>query len=178
MIVGRDNLIKMFPNFKDDIQENGIDLRVGEVYELSDDLIHYNGGQIIGCINDKKFLPNLKKVELTDFTGFADGGAVYVLEPRQFYFIKVDRDIEIPHGYCQCYFIRSTFTRCGLRLLDSWGDDGFKGRLMLGLYNTNKATPIVMGANERIIQAVTIENDGTASEYNGSYQNNKTELRV
>ena len=40
------------------------------------------------------------------------------------------------------------------------------------LYNTNRNVPVFIGANERIIQAVTYQNDGTASKYNGSYQNN------
>ena len=35
------------------------------------------------------------------------------------------------------------------------------------------AVPINIGFNERIIQAVTMQNDGTATSYNGSYQNDK-----
>ena len=160
MIVGRKNLIKLFPNFKEDVQENGIDLRVGELYTINED-----DGLVIGCIDDKKWLPELEKVKLVDDN--------YKLEPQTYYFVKVDRDIEIPNGYTQTYLIRSTFARCGLQLISSVGDNGFKGTLMMGLYNTNKKLPIFMGKNERIIQALTYENDGTATEYDGSYQNNK-----
>lgn len=160
MIVGRKNLIELFPNFKEDVQENGIDLRVGELYTINED-----DGLVIGCIDDKKWLPELEKIKLVDDN--------YKLEPQTYYFVKVDRDIEIPNGYTQTYLIRSTFARCGLQLISSVGDNGFKGTLMMGLYNTNKKLPIFMGENERIIQALTYENDGTATEYDGSYQNNK-----
>lgn len=160
MIMGRKNLIELFPNFKEDVQENGIDLRVGELYTINED-----DGLVIGCIDDKKWLPELEKVKLVDDN--------YKLEPQTYYFVKVDRDIEIPNGYTQTYLIRSTFARCGLQLISSVGDNGFKGTLMMGLYNTNKKLPIFMGENERIIQALTYENDGTATEYDGSYQNNE-----
>ena len=161
MIVGRDNLLKLFPDFADDVQENGIDLRVGELFITKN---FSENADIVGCVNDEKFLPILEKVE-----PFMDE---YELEPKKYYFVKVDRDIHIPDGYTQTYAIRSTFARCGLLLMSAIGDNDFNGRLMMGLYNTNDF-PIHMGVNERIIQAVTYQNDGTASNYEGSYQNNQ-----
>ena len=161
MIVGRNSLLKLFPDFKDDVQENGIDLRVGEIYTISE-----QDSVVMGSYNGKKYLPKLKQVE-------PKSAGYYHLKPKTYYFVKVDKDIHIPNGYTQTYAIRSTFARCGLLLISSIGDNGFDGRLMMGLYNTNTYVPIVVGENERIIQAVTYQNDGTASEYNGSYQNNK-----
>lgn len=160
MIIGHDKLQELFPNFKEDIGENGIDLRVGEVY-----LINKKESRMVGCINDEKLAPNYSKVR-------TEGKDHYVLEPKNFYFIKVDRPIHIPHGYCQFYFLRSTFSRCGLILTDAVGDDDFNGTLMLGLYNCSPV-PVHLGFNERIIQAVTLMNDGTAKSYDGSYQNDK-----
>lgn len=162
MIVGRDNLLKLFPNFSDDVQENGIDLRIGEIFEIDEE----NESFAIGCVDDYKHLPMLKKVN-------PDELGEYALKGQKYYFVKVDRDIEIPNGYTQTYAIRSTFARCGLILISAIGDNGFKGRLMMGLYNTNKSLPIIVGENERIIQAVTYQNDGSASTYSGDYQNNK-----
>ena len=80
----------------------------------------------------------------------------------------MDRPIKIPDGYCQFYFIRSTFARCGLILTDAVGDNGYEGTLRIGIYNANNI-PISAGLNEAIIQAVTITNDG-ATVYNGDYQ--------
>ena len=55
---------------------------------------------------------------------------------------------------------------------DAVGDNGFEGTLRIGVYNANNLT-ITCGLNEAIIQAVTIKNDGTATEYDGHYQRNK-----
>lgn len=158
MIVGHDNLLELFPDFKDCIKENGIDLKVGRVR-----MIH--SSEDTGCVNDTKMLPHYEEVDVDVTDGY------YRLKPKTYYNVIIDRDIEIPNGYTQLYYIRSTFTRCGLQLLSSVGDNGFKGRLMMGLYNVSD-NDILVGLNERIIQAVTFENDGTASLYDGTYQEN------
>ena len=44
---------------------------------------------------------------------------------------------------------------------------------MMGVYNTNPINKVSLGVNERLIQAVTYTNDGSASVYDGSYQNDE-----
>lgn len=156
MIVGKENLEKLFPNFIEDIAENGIDLRVGKI-EISVD------ENKIGCIDDEKLLPKYEEIKPIK-------NKYYKIEPHKFYFVSCDRAIKIPNGYCQIYLIRSTFARCGLQLISSVGDNGFEGTLKMGIVNNNDK-PIYIGTNERIIQALTIKNDGSASLYNGVYQN-------
>lgn len=156
MLVGREKLIELFPDFIDDVAENGIDLRVGKIEQI------VNLSNSIGCIDDEKLLPKYEEV-----LPFND--KYYVLEPHKFYFVTCDRKIKIPNGYTQIYLIRSTFGRCGLQLISSVGDNGFYGSLKMGLVNNNEK-PIFVGKNERIIQALTFENDGTASLYDGVYQ--------
>lgn len=183
MIVGRENLKKMFPEFKDDVAENGVDLRIGEVYEITQSVLddedygmlesldhkvkYFN--RPIGCVNDKKYKPTYEKLEPECLV---DGAKAYVFEPGNYYFIKIDRPIHIPKNYIQQYYLRSSFTRCGLVLTDAIGDSDFNGTLMLGVYNAGDDY-IYAGENERIIQAVTISTDGTAGSYNGSYQNDQ-----
>ena len=156
MILGKEKLIDLFPNFSEDVQQNGIDLRVGRIRKIV-------SSEDTGCVNDTKMFPHYEVVDVYVTDGY------YRWEPKTYYNVIIDRDIEIPNGYVQLYYIRSTFTRCGLQLLSSVGDNGFKGRLMMGLYNVSD-NDILMGSNERIIQAVTYENDGTASLYDGTYQ--------
>ena len=158
MIIGHDKLLELFPNFKEDIAENGIDLRIGKVEHT------VNKQKRIGCIDGEKNLPKTYEVRAFD--------DVYKFYPHNYYTIVVDRPIRIPDGYCQFYFIRSTFARCGLVLTDAVGDNGFDGTLRLGIYNANNI-PVYAGLNEAIIQAVTIRNDGTAKEYDGEYQEDK-----
>ena len=158
MIVGHDKLLELFPDFKDCIKENGIDLSIGKVEHTTN-----RNNKLIGCIDGEKHLPITYEVAPTD--------GVYKFYPHNYYTIVIDRPIKIPDGYCQFYFIRSTFARCGLVINDAVGDNGFEGTLRIGVYNANNL-PITAGLNEAIIQAVTIKNDG-ATLYDGDYQGDK-----
>lgn len=157
MIIGEGKLKELFPNFKDDIEANGIDLRIGEVYQI------VNNGEIKGCIDDKKYKPEYIHVPVNKHYN------AYIFKPHEYYFIKIDRPIHIPKGYIQRYLLRSTFTRSGLILTDAVGDSDFNGTLMLGVYNSNNDN-VYAGKNERIIQAVTESTDDTVGSYTGSYQ--------
>ena len=159
MIIGNESLKELFPNFEDCIKENGIDLRIGSVEHTTN-----RGNKLIGCVDGEKHLPITYEVAPTD--------GVYKFYPHNYYTIVVDRPIKIPEGYCQFYFIRSTFARCGLMINDAVGDNGFEGTLRIGVYNANNL-PITCGTNEAIIQAVTIKNDDTAKVYNGEYKGDK-----
>ena len=163
MIIGHHNLKKMFPNFKDDVAENGIDLRIGELYIINKKQSNENGW--VGCVDDEKMPPTYSEIR-------KEGRDHYTLEPKNFYFAKIDRPIHIPEGHIQQYYLRSTFSRCGLILTDAIGDSGFNGTLMLGIYNSSPIQ-VHMGHNERIIQAITVKTDGTDIAYNGSYQKDK-----
>ena len=160
MIIGNESLKELFPEFEDCIKENGIDLKIGKVEHTTN-----KGNKLIGCIDGEKHLPITYEVK-------PDSNGVYKFYPHNYYTIVVDRPISIPNGYCQFYFIRSTFARCGLQLLSSVGDNGFEGTLRIGVYNANNLT-ITAGLNEAIIQAVTIKNDDTATKYEGTYQGDK-----
>ena len=159
MIIGNESLKSLFPSFEEDVKENGIDLRIGKVEHTTN-----RNNKLIGCIDGEKHLPITYEVAPTD--------SVYKFYPHNYYTIIIDRPIKIPEGYCQFYFIRSTFARCGLMINDAVGDNGFEGTLRIGVYNANNL-PITAGLNEAIIQAVTVKNDGTATEYEGTYQGDK-----
>ena len=159
MIIGNENLKELFPSFEEDVKENGIDLRIGKVEHTTN-----RNNKLIGCIDGEKHLPITYEVAPSD--------GMYKFYPHNYYSIIIDRPIHIPDGYCQFYFIRSTFARCGLILTDAVGDNGFEGTLRLGIYNANNI-PVSAGLNEAIIQAVTIRNDGNATLYDGEYKEDK-----
>ena len=161
MIVGHDKLLELFPDFKDCIKENGIDLSIGKVEHTTN---KYN--DLIGCVNGEKHLPRTYEIKPDSKSGN------YRFYPNNYYSIIIDRPVHIPDGYCQFYFIRSTFARCGLVLTDAVGDNGFNGTLRVGIYNANNI-PITAGPHEAIIQAVTIKNDDTATTYDGDYKEDK-----
>lgn len=156
-LIGKGELLKLFPNFKEDIGGNGIDLRVGTISLIVQD------DKMMGCVNDEKYSPTYHMLT-------PKNDEYYELLPHNFYFVVCDREIYIPKGYCQTYLLRSTFARCGLFLTSAVGDDGFKGTLMMGLYNASPQS-IYVGKNERIIQALTWKTDNTSESYNGIYNN-------
>ena len=158
-LIGKGELLKLFPNFKEDIGGNGIDLRVGTVSIIVQD------NKMMGCVDDEKYSPTYHKIN-------PKNDEYYELLPNNFYFITVDREIYIPTGYCQTYLLRSTFCRCGLFLTSAVGDDSFNGTLMMGLYNASPQ-PIHIGKNERVIQALTWKTDNTSEAYDGDYLNDK-----
>lgn len=174
-VVGRGKLLELFPNFKNDIQENGIDLRIGKVEVIDED-----NTEILGCVKDLKLKPSYKTIEPNknvliknpSISGSNIISSVYTFEPGKFYFITLDRTMDIPDGYTQIYLIRSSFARCGLELISSVGDNGYSGSLKMGVVNHSNI-PITAGVHERIVQALTFYNDGTASKYDGDYQNDK-----
>ena len=159
MIIGNENLKELFPSFEEDVKENGIDLRIGSVEHTTN-----RNNKLIGCIGGEKHLPITYEVAPSD--------GVYKFYPHNYYTIVIDRPIKIPDGYCQFYFIRSTFARCGLILTDAVGDNGFEGTLRIGVYNANNLT-ITAGLNEAIKQAEKNKNDGTATTYDGDYKEDK-----
>ena len=154
MILGHKSLVKLFPNFEDDIKENGIDLRLGEL----EGFVHDD--KVVGVVDDEKYLPELYKIKARN--------GMYELLPNNYYLLTVDREIWIPDGYCQIYLLRSTFVRSGLILSNGVGDNDYQGHLQFGLYNPTNHS-IFIGENERIVQALTIKNDGTAKNYRGDY---------
>ena len=161
MIIGNENLKELFPEFEDCIKENGLDLKIGKVEHTTN-----RNNKLIGCVDGVKHLPKTYEIQPDSITG------CYKFYPHNYYTIVIDRPIKIPDGYCQFYFIRSTFARCGLMINDAVGDNGFEGTLRIGVYNANNLT-ITAGLNEAIIQAVTIKNDGTATKYEGDYKEDK-----
>lgn len=171
-IVGRGNLLKLFPNYKEDIAENGIDLRIKKVEQID------VNNDVIGCIDNIKIKPKYKEVKpysnaLMDINGERKIVNCYEFLPKQYYFITLDKTMHIPDGYTQTYYMRSSFARCGLSLVSAVGDNGYNGTLMMGLVNNNETTSVFAGVNERIVQCLVHYNDGTASSYDGDYQNDR-----
>ena len=154
MIIGNETLKSLFPSFEEDVKENGIDLRIGMLEGFVQD------NKIVGVVDDEKYLPETYPIKARN--------GMYELLPNNYYLLTVDREIWIPDGYCQIYLLRSTFVRCGLILSNGVGDNDYQGHLQFGIYNPTNHS-IFIGENERIVQALTIKNDGTAKNYRGDY---------
>ena len=148
-MLGEDELIKIFPDFKDLVQPSGIDLELDKLFQ------QVSGGSLI---DNEKNLPELEEMN----------GPVYTLKPHTAYLASIKRKIKIPKGYTMLYLPRSTLLRSFISVQTAVGDPGFYGTLMFLVYNHGEFD-YKLKSGDRIAQGVVFPVEGSG-EYNGSYQ--------
>lgn len=148
-MLGEEELIKLFPDFKDLVQPSGIDLRLEDVF------IQKSAGSLI---DNEKNLPELERLE----------PPIYTLKPKTAYSVTVEGKVKIPKGYAMLYLPRSTLNRSFISVHTAVGDPGFYGTLQFLLYNYGEFDYKIK-RGERIAQAVVFQVTGSG-EYDGSYQ--------
>lgn len=149
MMLGEEELVKLFPDFADLVQPSGIDLALDKIYTQESE------GSLI---DNQKKLPDIKEME----------GPIYTLKPHTAYLASIDRKIKIPKGYTMLYLPRSTLLRSFISVQTAVGDPGFYGTLMFMIYNHGDFDYKIK-KGDRIAQAVVFPVVGSG-EYNGSYQ--------
>jgi len=148
-MLGEEELIKLFPDFKDLVQPSGIDLELDKIY------IQKSPGSLI---DNEKTLPEIEELP----------GDIYTLKPHTAYLASIRRKIKIPKGYTMLYLPRSTLLRSFISVQTAVGDPGFYGTLMFMIYNHGEYEYKIK-SGDRIAQAVVYPVEGSG-EYNGSYQ--------
>ena len=149
IMLGQDELIKLFPDFEDLVQPSGIDLELDKIY------IQKSSGSLI---DNGKNLPDIEEVE----------GPIYTLKPHTAYLASIKRKIKIPKGFTMLYLPRSTLLRSFVSVQTAVGDPGFYGTLMFMMYNHGDYEYKIK-SGDRIAQAVVFPVEGSG-EYSGSYQ--------
>lgn len=148
-MLGEEELIKLFPDFKDLVQPSGIDLELDKIY------VQKSPGSLI---DNEKTLPEIEELP----------GDIYTLKPHTAYLASIRRKIKIPKGYTMLYLPRSTLLRSFISVQTAVGDPGFYGTLMFMVYNHGEYEYKIK-SGDRIAQAVVYPVKGSG-EYNGSYQ--------
>lgn len=148
-MLGEEELIKLFPDFKDLVQPSGIDLELDKIY------IQKSPGSLI---DNEKTLPEIEELP----------GDIYTLKPHTAYLASIRRKIKIPKGYTMLYLPRSTLLRSFISVQTAVGDPGFYGTLMFMICNHGEYEYKIK-SGDRIAQAVVYPVKGSG-EYNGSYQ--------
>ena len=148
-MLGEEELIKLFPDFKDLVQPSGIDLELDKIY------IQKSPGSLI---DNEKTLPEIEELP----------GDIYTLKPHTAYLASIRRKIKIPKGYPMLYLPRSTLLRSFISVQTAVGDPGFYGTLMFMICNHGEYEYKIK-SGDRIAQAVVYPVEGSG-EYNGSYQ--------
>ena len=169
MINGYDILKERYPDFDEDSRTpNGIDLRLGKVYELSEEFISY------GIYEDKKMIP--EHIEVMAEPLWMNDKYGWTLNPGRAYILEVDREIKINENSMQLYRPRSTLLRAGISLHTACGDAGYNGKLaFLCINNSNR--PFRMEEGVRFAQMIDFEVKGASTQYDGDYQNDKHKVK-
>jgi deoxycytidine triphosphate deaminase len=140
---------------EEQIQPNGVDLTIGEVYR--------NSGQARFSASGYS-KPNRTRIEPRQ-----DG--LFRL-PRGQYPIVYAEKIEIPEGYVGRVYPRSRLMRCGLHLTSALWDSGYEGYGEGLLRVPASVNPVRFPERYPIAQIVFQSADGPG-DYDGSHQNER-----
>jgi len=145
-------MVSGYSNLEDQLQPNGFDLRVDNIYE-------YNDSGYIGHLKDK-FISSYKQMRCN---------TVYFLK-QGVYSFDIAEIIKLPLDVCAMTIQRSSVMRCGCITNVGWWDSGYNGKGFSQLMVNNPfGFHIKRGA--KIMQMIFLRNTKTTEGYNGSYQN-------
>lgn len=180
MINGFDILKEKYPDFDEDCRTpNGLDLRLGNVYELSDEFLSY------GIMENRKdipvhikILPESSNYRYQDKDGeWHNNVEGWFLQPNRVYILEVDRQIKISDNCAQIYRPRSTLLRSGVALYTATGDAGYNGHLAFMCIN-HSARPFFMEVGVRFAQMIDFEVKGASTSYDGDFQEERKEVKL
>lgn len=145
----------------------GIDIRVGEVYEIE-------GDGFLGVTERK--MPNIKKI-----ASIADGDKQVTMNPGDYLLVKTIEKFNIPGEKVEIEdgvnkFLtpiinpRSTLQRCGVGLFKTKTDPGYSGELTFGIANLGKQK-FTFELGSRMFNVLIQEVTGEISRaYSGQHQ--------
>ncbi|WP_048057862.1 deoxyuridine 5'-triphosphate nucleotidohydrolase [Methanothermococcus okinawensis] len=153
MIIGA-QVSKNFVNIKKDIQiqQCGIDLRVGKIYSLK-------GNGALDYTNEKRELP--KYIEI-----FNSEKDEKIHLNVGIYTVQIADRVKIPHNMAGFTYPRSSLLRMGCTLYTAVHDPGYEG---YPTYLMHVLNPITIYKDARIAQIVYIECSEVNGEYEGIY---------
>ena len=154
MIIGP-KISKRFVNVMDDkqLQQCGIDLRVGEIYKLS-------GRGVLDYTNEKRELPKYQRI-------FSSEEDMKISLDRGVYLVKIADKLKIPKDIAGFAYPRSSLLRMGCTLHTAVHDPGYEGH---PIYLMEVLNPITIYKYARIAQIVYIKCSDTIGTYCGVYQ--------
>jgi len=173
MILGIDKVVELIKTKKliEGLDENnlnfegcGVDLRIGEIYEMKQDegFLH---------IETRK-TPNFKLL-----AKYEKGKKARVkLKPRRVYSAMTIEKINTPKDLVGWFIPRSTLYKCGIVVQGIRTDPGYEGHFTFVMTNTsNKEFEIEMGA--RIANMVFHRVDGKTNLYIGQWQGGRAFIK-
>lgn len=159
---GRSIVERHYVTFPDDlyntdeqIQPNGVDLRVHRV-------VHVSG--VARLPSDTSKLDG----DLVNITEIPPKNGWFSLKVNPGnYLVDFRENITVPDGYCAIIIPRSSMARTGINVLSGLWDTGFTGRLGASIRNLN---PIDIQYGARLAQVMFVKSEFSGHRYSGRYQ--------
>lgn len=170
-----------------DIQPNGIDLRLEEVFQLKHPHDFFNpktgrGGRTSNSFyllkdNEKQHLA-YQKIDISHTTlhNHADGSILkkvdkaWVLSGRNSYDFQTNMIVDIPNGIAASLIVRSTLNRNQMFVTSGLYDSGFKG-IVGGMLHIQHPFQSTFEQSAAVCQIIFYKSDITNKMYHGSYIN-------
>lgn len=131
----------------------GLDLSIGEVYEIDDSI----------CMLGNSF----RKTPESKLIPFNEKSLLFI-EPRKQYLIKTKEVFNLPDNICCQFYPRSTLFRSGIIFQSSILSSGYVGEMVFGIYNgRDQAFLVEKGA--RFATAVFMSVTGEVNKYQGQW---------
>jgi deoxycytidine triphosphate deaminase len=141
------------------IQPNAIDFTMDNVQMIDKEASHTYGISLVRITETDKKMPQAIFVPQGE-----DG--VFRLAPDEVYDVMSDFYVDVPVGVCAMLYLRSTFSRCGVRLSSGLYDTGFKGNI--GCTLVNHGVTVTTQLRTRVGQIAFLTSD-SAKEYAGGW---------
>lgn len=154
-LIQNDNMVSGYSNLADQLQPNGFDLQINNIYK-------YNDNGYIGHMKDKR-IPDYTPIDC--FPGL---GNMYFLI-QGVYAFDIMEIIKLPLDVCAITIQRSSVMRCGCITNIGWWDSGYNGKGYSQLMVNNPyGFHVKKGA--KIMQMIFLKNTRETEGYKGSYQ--------
>lgn len=137
------------------IQPNAIDITLDRLFRI-DDSMNMSVPHFSEVIESRKSMPRFIEVDPPVFT----------LGTNVLYDVLSDWYVRLPTGVAAMLFIRSSFSRCGVRLSSGLYDSGYNGAV--GFTLVNHGIPFVTEAGTRVAQ-IAFFNADAAKMYEGGW---------
>lgn len=132
------------------VQPNGVDLSIGEVYELS----------------GRSYISN-EDYEKAEREALSTRNNEYFVNPSNAYVVVYGEKITIPENHIGLVLPRSRLMRCGLQVETAVWDSGYSG---IGEGQLVVNQPADLDADLRVAQMVFIPTEELEEHYDGSHQ--------
>ena len=155
---------------------NGLDLQLGQVYELNDNITQeYPYPVQYGLFKQPLPQYELKEKQLPEHhripSKFLDCTNIegWSLLPNKVYILETDRQIQISPDSAQLYKPRSTLIRGGVYIYTATGDSGYNGYLSFMCINHSNQ-PFFLEKGVRFAQLIDFQVTDNSIVYDGDYQ--------